>query len=332
MSRFTEGLALRFLLVAAILLAAAGRAHCEEAESLPWIEGGTTLVVLPDTEVYSKRHPEHFEAQTKWILENREKRSIAYAVHLGEITQRNAPSEWEVARRCFGTLDGKVPYALATGNHDYDDNAPKRNTTRLTEYFPLEAIRKWPTFGGVHTKSKLDNSYHLLTIGSRKWIILALECGPRNEVVAWASTVLERHVDRLAIVVTHAYLFRNNTRYDHTAGKRERASPHGWGNDGEERWRKLVRRHRNTMIVLSGHVSTGGLGYLASEADHGNMVHQMMADYEKMKDGGMGYMRLLEFLPDGRTVQVRTYSPVLKSTRRSELEEFRFELKLAGRD
>ena len=310
----------------------AARARGEEPKPLPWIEGSTTLAVLPDTEVYSKQHPEHFEAQTKWILANRDKRSIAYAIHLGDITQRNAPREWEVARRCLGILDGKVPYALVTGNHDYDDNAPKRDTTRLTEHFPLAAIQEWPTFGSVHTKGKLDNSYHLLSIGGRKWIILALECGPRNEVVAWANQVLDRHADRLAIVVTHAYLFRNNTRYDHTSGRRERASPHGWGNDGEELWQKLVRRHRNAMIVLSGHVSTGGLGYLASEGDHGNTVHQMMVDYEKMRGGGMAYLRLLEFLPDGKTVQVRTYSPVLKSTRQSELEEFRFELKLADRD
>jgi hypothetical protein len=58
----------------------------------------------------------------------------------------------------------------------------------------------------------------------------------------------------------------------------------------------------------------------------------MMVDYEKMRGGGMAYLRLLEFLPDGKTVQVRTYSPALKSTRQSELEEFKFELKLAHRD
>lgn len=56
-----------------------------------------------------------------------------------------------------------------------------------------------------------------------------------------------------------------------------------------------------------------------------------MVDYEKMRGGGMAHMRLLEFLPDGKTVQVRTYSPALKITRNSELEEFRFTLKFANR-
>ena len=318
------------LLAATVCLAGADHGRSEQPQSLPWVKGSTTLAVMPDTERYSDDYPQYFEAQTKWIAENHKNRNIAYVLHLGDITQHNAPAEWKVARKCFKMLDGRVPYALVLGNHDYDDNAPKRDTTRLTEYFPLAAIRKWPTFGGVHAKGKLDNSYHLLSIGERGWIILALECGPRDNVVEWANKVLTRHSDRLAIITTHAYLFRNNVRYDHTKG-RQRASPHGWGNDGEELWQKLIRRHRNTMIVISGHVSTGGLGYLASEADHGNVVHQMMVDYEKMRGGGQAYMRLLEFLPDGKTVQVRTYSPALKQTRRSKLEEFTFTLKPAGR-
>jgi len=329
MDRYTNRY-LCLLLAAAVCLATANHGRCEESPPLPWVKGSTTVAVMPDTERYSDDYPKYFEAQTKWVAENHKTRNIAYTVHLGDITQHNAPAEWEVAKRCFKMLDGRVPYVLTLGNHDYDDNAPKRDTSRLTKYFPLEAIRKWPTFGGIHAKGKLDNSYHLLSIGGRGWIILSLECGPRNEVVEWANKVLARHSDRLAIFVTHAYLFRNNVRYDHTKGK-QRASPHGWGNDGEELWQKLVRRHRNMMIVLSGHVSTGGLGYLASEADYGNTVHQMMVDYEKMRGGGQAYMRLLEFLPDGKTVQVRTYSPALKRTRRSKLEEFTYKLKPADR-
>ena len=56
----------------------------------------------------------------------------------------------------------------------------------------------------------------------------------------------------------------------------------------------------------------------------------MDSNYQKMIKGGKGYMRLLEFLPDGKTVQVRSYSPVSKRTRKSKFEEFRFELKTAS--
>ena len=40
----------------------------------------------------------------------------------------------------------------------------------------------------------------------------------------------------------------------------------------------------------------------------------MLVDYEKLKGGG-GFLRLLEFLPDGKTIQVRTYSPVSHAVR-----------------
>ncbi len=48
-----------------------------------------------------------------------------------------------------------------------------------------------------------------------------------------------------------------------------------------------------------------------SVAQHGQKVHEMMAAYH---DPPEGYLRLLEFHPNGTTVQVRTYSPYLKES------------------
>jgi hypothetical protein len=87
------------------------------------------------------------------------------------------------------------------------------------------------------------------------------------------------------------------------------------------------------MMVICGHLSSAYVGYRADEANYGNTVHQMLVDYEKMR-GGYGFLRLLEFLPDGKTVQVRTYSPVTKGTnpKNPKLEEFTFKLQTATRD
>ncbi len=310
----------------------ASRGGGEEGAALPWIPGSTTLAVLPDTERYSDKYPHYFMAQTRWIGDNAEARNIAYVLHLGDITQNNASEEWDVARASFRQLDGRVPYLLATGNHDYDGNAPARETSGLNRAFADAEIGNWPSFGGAFEHGRMENCFHLATIGAHAWILLSLEMGPRDVVVQWANAVLGEYADRRALLITHAYLFRENRRYDHTAGVKQRASPHTWGNDGEQLWQKLVRRHPNVMIVLSGHVSTDGLGYLASEGDCGNTVHQMMVDYEKMRGGGQAFLRLLEFLPDGRRVRVRTYSPALDETRGSGLEDFVFTLQPALRD
>jgi hypothetical protein len=298
----------------------------ERLAKLPFVDGSTTLAVLPDTQYYSQKYPEHFEAQTKWIADEHRKRNIVYTLHLGDIVQDDAPAEWEVAKRSLGMLDGKVPYLLTPGNHDYSEGG---RTSRLSEYFPVGEARKWPTFGGVYEDTQLDNNYHLFDIGEQEWIALGLEFGPRQTVMAWTNGVLRKHRERRAIIVTHGYLFRDNQRYDHRQGK-QRASPHGYagdGADGETLWNEVVRKHPNVMIVICGHVRTGGLGYRASKGNSGNTVHQMMANYQKLPKGGKGYMRLLEFQPDAKTVRVRTFSPSNGNIRKSALEDFSFELK-----
>jgi hypothetical protein len=319
----------RFLTLASALLCLVGfTARCSGQEPAAWLDGSTTLVILPDTEVYCQKRPELLEAQTKWIADHARQRNIAYVMHLGDIVNDDVEPQWKVAKQCFQALDGKVPYALALGNHDYSDNL---RTTSINTHFPAPEMKKWPTFGGLLKAGQIENSYHLCRIGDRDWIILALEFGPRDEVVAWANRVLDAHPSRLGIVVTHAYLFRSNVRYDHTAGQKQRASPHDWGNDGEQLWQKLVRRHANMRFVFSGHVATGGIGYLASKGDHGNTVHQLMVDYESMRGGGSGYLRLIEFLPDGKTVQVKSYSPPLQRYLLDPGNQFTFQVEL-GQD
>ena len=299
-------------------------------------EGTTTIVVLPDTENYAYKYPDMFVAQTKWIAEETVNRNIAYVIHLGDITQHNNDAQWTVARKSFDLIEGKVPYALVPGNDDYDDLADNdwqrlRDSSLINRYFDPGKISKWPTFGGFCQPGRLENTYHLFRMHDRDWMILCLEFGPRDEVVRWADMILSKLHDRRTIVVTHAYLYRNNERYDHTRGVRERASPHAWGHDGEELWQKLIKKHANVMIVMSGHVATGGKGYRKDEGEHGNVVHQMMCDYQKKKKGGLAYLRLLEFASDGETVQVRTYSPSTRKMRISKLEDFTFKLQDAPR-
>jgi hypothetical protein len=286
---------------------AAQSARCQDPAALPWVEGSATVVLLPDTQWYTKSRPQFLEAQTRWVLTNRTARNIACVIHLGDITESNTPAEWDVARGAFVTLDGVVPYILVPGNHDY---AGTNRQTLLSERFPVELLRRQPAFGGHCEAGGTANSYRLVTIGGQRWLVLGLEFGPRDEVIEWANGVLDKHAECPAIVATHAYLFRDNTRFDHTRGA-QRGSPHDWGNDGEELWQKLVSRHANVKLVVCGHVRSGGVAHLASRGAQGQLIHQMLSDYEAVRGNGAGFLRLLEFLPDGTTLQVKTYSPVL---------------------
>ena len=285
---------------------------------LPFVRGSWTLVVLPDTQVYVMRHPHIFDSQTMWIVKNRRKHNIAFVLHVGDIVNNNNLPQWKNAKKSLQVLDGKVPYALAPGNHDFGagGRADSRETM-FNLFFPLERARKQPTFGGVFEAKRLDNSYHLFTAGGVDWIALALEFGPRNEVVAWAGRVLEDHPDRQAILATHAYLYSDDTRYDRSRRPDQFWNPYRYGvsgqpggvNDGEDLWQKLVSRHASMAFVVCGHVLNDGLGLLSSRGRAGRTVHQMLANYQMKNQGGDGYLRLLEFLPGRRRVQVKTYSP-----------------------
>jgi len=310
--------------VAALCLGAFGEEPdaVTKEDPLPFVAGSFTVAVLPDTQGYAEDSPETFDAQTAWIVENKDARNIVFVLHLGDITDDNVPAQWEVAKRAMQRLDGVVPYSLCLGNHDLGaGGGTATRDTFLNEYFPLSSYAERPAFGGVFDgePDRLDNSYHLFSAGGRDFIVLALEFAPRNAVVDWANRVLDRYPDRCGILTTHAYVYSDDTRYDWAAkGRTQMWNPHAYkvvknsgdGNDGEELWQKLVSKHAGTMLVVSGHVLNDGLGRLSSLGEAGNAVHQMLVNFQMKPGLGGGFLRLLEFLPDGETLQVKDYSPL----------------------
>jgi hypothetical protein len=74
-------------------------------------------------------------------------------------------------------------------------------------------------------------------------------------------------------------------------------------------------------MTLNGHVLEDGAGRLSTRGDHGQMVHQMMANYQNRAEGGQAYMRLLEFRPDGE-IRVRSFSPSMKMCKVAEDQQF----------
>ncbi|MEX2217650.1 MAG: metallophosphoesterase, partial [Phycisphaerales bacterium] len=282
----------------------------------PFTPGAWTLAILPDTQVYALRFPGLFTAQTGWIALNRERLNIRLAIHLGDIVDKNTPREWQNARDSMRLLDGAVPYCLVPGNHDYGPGgSASTRDTLLNDYFHFKPHAAQPTFGGAMEEGKLDNTFHLFEAGGREWIVVCLEWAPRDEAIAWANQLMEQHPARAGILVTHAYLNNNDLRYDHTdTVNPQQYNPHhyktpGPVNDGEQLWQKLVRRH-NFAFTLNGHVLGDGTGYLASKNDAGRTVHQLLSNYQLRPAGGEGFLRLMEFQPDGKTVRIKSYSPV----------------------
>jgi hypothetical protein len=319
----------RLLVVFAAIAVLCPAAWADGPAPLPFVKGSWTLVLLPDTQRYSQSYPENFRNQTQWIVDNKESRNIAFVLHEGDICNANDPAQWKNAQEAISILDGRVPYALVPGNHDYS-GLLERNTL-MSEYFPVDKLSKDPTFGGVYERGRIENSYHLFSAGGRDWVVVALETFPRDGAVMWADKVLKKYANRSGIIVTHAYLYNDNTRYDYKTRTDQKWSPHGGskrggGNDGEEIWQKIVSPNANMAFVFNGHVLGDGAGRLTSIGAKGQMVHQILLNCQSYPNGGSGYLGLVEFLPDGKTVQFKTYSTTMNKYMTDDDHQFTLEM------
>ena len=55
---------------------------------------------------------------------------------------------------------------------------------------------------------------------------------------------------------------------------------------------------------------------------HNNHVHQVLVNFQMLAKGGLGHLRLIEFLPNGRTMRMKTYSPSLDRYAAAEDQNF----------
>ncbi|MCA9581821.1 MAG: metallophosphoesterase, partial [Myxococcales bacterium] len=238
-------------------------------------------------------------------------------------------AEWAAADDAMALLDGVIPYAMATGNHDMgsQQNLYSRNTAPFDRTFPKSRFMAMGTSPESLSATSMANSHHRFEAGGIRWLVLVLEYGPRDSVLTWAKGVVDAHPDHQVIVLTHTYLYADSTLHGSKASHRWVPSQKypGGANDGVDMWQKLVRKSSNIAMVLNGHVGEGGAGRLVSRADDGHSVYQMLANFQEIQpSGGDGWLRLLTFDPGKRTLQVRTYSPHLAMWDRTPTQEFTY--------
>lgn len=269
-----------------------------------------TLVALPDTQFYSEESAgatrDIFTAQTRWIVNQKDKLNIVFVLHEGDITNHDTNREWVNAKTSMGLLDGVVPYAVVVGNHDGIGK-----TVLFNRYFPLSQFQNRPTYGGAFEAGRTDNYYQYFSAGGVDWIVLALEFGPRNRVLAWANQVAASHPQRRVIMLTHAHVFCDNTLHGSSPTQAWAPKSYGRENNGTDVWEKFLRRHANVSFAFNGHVAVKGTGRVVGLGDAGNPVYQILANYQMLPHGGSGYLRIMQFFPAEDRMSVRTYSPFL---------------------
>jgi len=308
-----------------------------------------TVVALPDTQVYAKERTPYAKDQTQWIADNAAAENIAFVSHEGDVVDHgDDDAEWQYMDEAMSTLDGVVPYATVTGNHDYatlwDRNS---SVAKYREYFGPSRYEGRDWFGGAGPSNGdegRDNlsTYQLFSAGGYDFLHLALEWEPPGTVddpstpLGWGQSVLDQYPDRAAILTTHSYLRDEPQR---RTRKLQEASE--IGNTGQTVWEDLVSQNSQIFMVLCGHWhegtgESGGEAHQVSTNDAGASVYELLANYQFRPNGGNGFMRRIEFRPgDGADapdrIQVRTYSPSTGAEKTDSDSQFGFDLDFDAR-
>lgn len=335
MNRFAKALVLAAAAVTAAFPASAQ--HRADRQSLENPES-FSMILLGDPQGYIKYDINQplFELQTAWIADNIDNLNIKAVLCTGDLVEQNenlvmnrnmlnqtSREMWESVSRSFSRLDNRVPYIISCGNHDYGYRSSENGKTHFPDYFPVERNRSWydcltavyPNRNGVES---LENAAFLFN--DPVWgqlLVVCNEFAPRDEVLAWTLGLIneDRFKDAKVIYITHSLL--NERDAARTDNEPYNIKPANWG---RQVWEKLIYPSRNIVLALCGHEGDTGdfedsIAYRVDKNSSGRDVHQMMFNVQTLGggwegNGGDGWLRILEFMPDGSTISVRTYSPL----------------------
>jgi hypothetical protein len=287
-----------------------------------------SLVVLPDTQLYSQDHPEIFAAQTQWIVDNKTELGIVFVTHVGDVVQIPVESQWVNANAALARFDPvgdaeRIPYGLAVGNHD-------QPTTNFNRFFGVDRFCPDSTcrgYYGGHHGSTNNNSYQLFSAGGMDFVVIHLEWDPHPTamfpwpddgsqtwaVMTWAVEVLRAHSDRRAIISAHFVIDPENLN----------GGLPPWSVQGE-RFYNWFRENENVFLMVCGHLWQAARRSdptRAGDADQDGVcddagrgcIHSVVADYQVLPNGGNGWLRVMTFSPNNDTIRVRTFSPTLET-------------------
>jgi predicted phosphodiesterase len=326
----SAGASLGSCLMVSVLAALAGQASALPLETVAGLADDTlraganrfTVVALPDTQNYSEFYPQIYKAQTEWVVRNQRKNNIRFVSHVGDVVNHgDRDFEWKNSKAAMKLLENaNIPYGVTAGNHDITPSGVAGSSyipQKYLEYYGPQnfAGRDW--YKGA-SPSGMSN-YQTFKGGGRDFLIMHLACDTPVAELAWAQGVLNRNRDKAVILTTHRYL---QDAEDYTGGVPIVPSgryPDIWygfegvyhpdGMRSEEFFQSFVRKQKNVFMVHCGHFHEE---YRQSSVGvHGQVIHEVLHDYQDDPNGGNGYLRLMEFDLAGKRVDMKSYSPTL---------------------
>ena len=304
-----------------------------------------SMILLGDPQTYTKFtfNQPIFELMTAWTAAHKDVLNIKATLCTGDLVDKNdyflpscpkykqvngnTPSMdmWQSVARSFSRLDGVMPYIIATGNHDYGIISAENRNSHFNKYFPILKNKCWKdclvstTPNGQGYMSLENAAYEFDDKNWGKLLVIALEFAPRDCVLTWAKalTKSDKYKAHKVIVITHSILETNKNVVKICEKEGYKLPDPNWGKDVLE---KLVSDSENIKLVLCGH--SGDITRFQSKLDYktkaNRVVPIVMFNPQSCggwdANGGDGWLRIMEFMPDGKTISMRTYSPLFAAS------------------
>ncbi|MDT8974902.1 S-layer homology domain-containing protein [Paenibacillus sp. chi10] len=254
-----------------------------------------SFVWMSDTQYYSQSYPQIYKKIVNWVKDNKESNNIKYVIHTGDIVDKSYQEyQWQEADEDMKVLeDANIPYGVLAGNHDvgHQDN----DYTKYWQYFGEQRFKDMPTYGESYQNNR--GHYDLVSAGGNDFIIVYMGWGLGDKEIDWMNEVVAKYPERKAILCLHEYMLVSNNR-----------AP-----IADKIFEKVIKPNKNVIAALSGHYHDAQLKIDELEDDNGEKrkVYQMLADYQGAPEGGLGYIRLMQFDMKNNKLHIKTYSPYL---------------------
>ena len=171
-----------------------------------------TFIVFGDPQGYTKYDINQpiYELCTAWIADNVEQLHIKGVLFTGDLVEQNenivrnrkmlnqtSKQMWEWSSHCLERLDGRVPYIIAGGNHEYGYVRGDEPFTHYPEYYTFERN----PLTADHLVAALPNRMGQVSLENAAWefqtdhwgplLVIGTEWAPRDEVLQWARKLCD---------------------------------------------------------------------------------------------------------------------------------------------
>ena len=252
-----------------------------------------------DTQFYSENsaYTPLMTQQFQWVIDNFDTMKSKMFLNTGDLVNvANNREQWERINAAYKPIEAAgIPFSVINGNHDLQSGTAVNANYR--EFFPASRMAASnPYWGGTSG----DNYYYLMEENGAKFILLGMGMKWTSTDIEWADNVLKTYSDHFAILMVHDYLT--------VAGDVELNSSY---TNVKMLHDSLIAKNDNIGLVLCGHNhgANTNLEYFGNRP-----VYSILADYQSLPQGGLGYMRMLKFDVENNLIYVNTYSAYQDST------------------